>query len=81
VEFIFSNHALEQIKRRNISVKTIEFILENPDRTAIQANTMVYQAIIQENNKNYMIRIFVNRMVDPAVVITAYKTSKIDKYL
>jgi hypothetical protein len=81
VKYIFSNHAVEQIKRRNIDVKTIEFILENPNQTTIRANTMVYQAIIKENSKDYLIRMFVNHLVNPAVVITAYKTSKIDKYL
>jgi len=37
--------------------------------------------VILENDKAYLIRIFVNHLVDPAVIITAYKTSKIDKYL
>lgn len=81
MKFIFSNHALKQIKNRNIEPKIVEFILENPDQVLLQTNKLIYQKTIQEHYKSYLIRIFVNHLVDPAVVITAYKTSKVDKYL
>lgn len=81
MKFIFSNHALEQLKSRNIDVKVIEQILENPEMVIKQSDKLIYQSLIKENHRRYLIRIFVNHLVDPAVIITAYKTSKIDKYL
>lgn len=41
---------------------------------------VVYQNAIVENNKTYLIRVFVNETKIPAIIITAYKTSKIQKY-
>lgn len=81
MNFIFSNHALKQLGSRNIDIETIERILENPDKITEEADKLIYQSLISENNKSYLVRIFVNHLVDPTVIITAYKTSKIDKYL
>lgn len=80
MDFVFSNHALNQIESRNIDKKTIEKILENPDKITQQIDKLIFQSVIWDNDKNYLIRIFVNNRVNPAVIITAYKTSKIDKY-
>ncbi|RYE20057.1 MAG: DUF4258 domain-containing protein [Sphingobacteriaceae bacterium] len=81
MDFIFSNHALQQINLRNISSKTVERIMENTDQILKQENKLIYQSLIRGDDKDYLIRIFVNHLVDPAVIITAYKTSKINKYL
>lgn len=81
MKFIFSNHALKQIKLRNIGVQAIGQILEKPDRITEQSDKSIYQSLIWEKDKAYLIRIFINHLVNPAVIITAYKTSKIDKYL
>ncbi|RYE29497.1 MAG: DUF4258 domain-containing protein [Sphingobacteriaceae bacterium] len=65
---------------RNISLKTVERIMENPDQIIEQENKLIYQSLVRKDNKDYLIRIFINHLVDSAVIITAYKTSKIDKY-
>ena len=80
INYIFSNHALEQLKRRSIKRSTIEHIVENPDEIIEENNKKIYQGIIKDNSKRYLYRIFVNTNEDPYVIITAYKTSKIDKY-
>lgn len=36
--------------------------------------------MVLENNKTYLIRVFVNEAKTPPLIITAYKTSKIQKY-
>lgn len=81
MDFIFSNHALKQINLRNISLEIVKQVMDNPDHITEQENKVIYQSLIRGNDKNYLIRIFVNHLVDPAVIITAYKTSKISKYL
>jgi hypothetical protein len=39
-----------------------------------------YQSIVEFDAKPYLLRLFVNATVDPAVVATLYRTSKIKKY-
>ena len=40
----------------------------------------VYQKLVVENNKSYLYRVFVNKLKTPPLIITAYKTSKTEKY-
>lgn len=82
MKYIFSQHALDQIKKRNIHKDIIEHILLKPDKIIEEPNYTIYQAIIEEKRtgKNYLYRIFVNTRKQPNLVITVYKTSKIDKY-
>lgn len=42
---------------------------------------MCYQSLVDfGGGKTYLLRVMVNETVDPAVVVTAYRTSKIKKY-
>ena len=76
----FSKHALEQMMCRNISIVVANNILRNPQQIVNQGDKTIYQSVVTENRKQYLIRIFVNTKKDPNIVVTAYKTSKIDKY-
>lgn len=81
INFRFSGHALNQIRNRGLSLPVIESILADPDLVSKDpADVSVYQKIVLENNKLYLYRVFVNVIKEPPVVITAYKTSKTDKY-
>jgi ribosome biogenesis protein Nip4 len=77
----FSKHFLEQIKLRDINIKEVEETLNKPDNIVMEVDLTVYQKIISSNNKTYLLRIFVNELKVPNVLITAYKTSKLNKYL
>ena len=57
------------------------WIIENATEITEQEGVTVYQNTILENNKTYLIRVFVNQHKTPPLIITAYKTSKIQKYL
>lgn len=61
---------------RGISKNVVEQIIENPALTKEEDGIKIYQSIID----NYLIRIFVNEIKDPKLIITVYKTSKIKKY-
>ncbi len=76
MNFVFSKHALEQMELRGISKNVVEQIIENPALTKEEDGIKIYQSIID----NYLIRIFVNEIKDPKLIITVYKTSKIKKY-
>lgn len=82
MEFIISKHCKEQLQLRNIPEDLISQILHAPMQiTKEDECTMVYQSIISaENEKKYLYRIFVNICKQPNLVITVYRTSKIDKY-
>ena len=79
MEYIISKHCLEQIKLRGITVDELNSVLKKPDLVLKQGEEItVYQALTFD--KNYLIRIFVNTLKQPNLIITAYKTSKINKY-
>ncbi len=80
-EYIFSNHALEQMNTRNISTEIVSKILSNADQILTQEGKKIYQSIINfEKEGKYLVRIFINTKKEPNVIITVYRTSKIEKY-
>jgi hypothetical protein len=66
---------------RDISRETVEGILSVPDQTVEQDNLIVFQSIIKDSQEQrFLIRVFVNIDKIPPLVITVYRTSKIEKY-
>ena len=54
-------------------------IINNPDVIIRQDEEIeVYQGL--NFDRTYLYRIFVNTLKEPKLIVTAYKTSKIDKY-
>jgi hypothetical protein len=81
LEYIFSKHSIGQIKLRGLSMDIIEDVLLFPGRIIGDvADIVIYQKIVIEDNKRYLYRVFVNKAKKPPLVVTAYKTSKTDKY-
>jgi hypothetical protein len=80
MNYVFSKHALEQLKIRNITEKSVNEIVEYPKKTIeFDECIKIYQAMI-EPEKLFLLRVFINTCKEPAVIITVYKTSKIKKY-
>lgn len=81
MKFEFSKHALDQIEHRSISKEMILFVVNHPDLIIKQdESTKIYTKLVEEDSKNYLYRVFVNYIKNPLVIITAYRTSKIEKY-
>jgi len=82
MEYRISRHAKQEIERRNIPVDIVDGILVSPDQIVEEYdNKKAYQSIIQmEDGKSYLVRVIVNNTIEPAVVVTVYRTSKISKY-
>ncbi len=76
----FSKHALEQMALRSISVEIAQSIINNPQQTITQEGKRIYQSIINFEDGDYLIKLFINIEKQPNLVITIYKTSKIEKY-
>ena len=81
MNFIFSQHALEQMKSREFSQEVVEDILNYPDEIKQEEGLSIYQSIVPFLPKgNYLVRVFVNTTKMPNLIVTVYKTSKISKY-
>lgn len=80
MDIILSRHAKEQLQLRGISEEIVWQILSENKLYAREDNLSVYHGFISENGKSYLIRIFINELVSPNLIVTVYKTSKIKKY-
>ena len=59
----------------------VERVLESPEqKTLVLENIICYQSRAEISGKQYVLRVLVNETVQPSVVVTAYRTSKIRKY-
>ena len=81
--FEFTDHALTEMARRQISEKDVKAVLANPEQTEMaREGRAVYQSRFEmgEPPKTFLLRVFVD--IDPRLpyVVTVYRTSKIEKY-
>ena len=77
----FSMHSLRQMEARSLSREVILSVINLADQIIIQDSiTTIYSKLIIESENLYLYRVFVNVFKKPNLVITAYKTSKIEKY-
>jgi hypothetical protein len=81
VNFILSPHAEEKIIQRQISLKILQDILNNPEQILEEDGLKVYQGtFVAINNKTYLLRIYINDLIEPQKIVTLYVTSKLRKY-
>lgn len=82
-EFEFSSHSIEQMQLRDIDPEIVLEVVRHPDTIDRKdSNQEVYQKLIMfGNNKNYLVRVIVNTSVNPKLIITVYRTSKLNKYI
>ena len=73
----FTKHALERMRIRGITKEEIIDTINNPKK---ELNDSFGNVIAHKVKKKYLLRVFYNIKEDSKIVITAYKTSKIDKY-
>ena len=76
----FSKHVLEQMELRGISKQEILNATENFVSKNHEDGLLVLNTLILENGKQFLMRIFINEKVNPNLIVTVYKTSKIRKY-
>ena len=82
MNYQLSLHAREQLERREIPLSFLESVLKSPQQIIAQSDgTKAYQSQLDwGTGKIYLLRIVVRDDVDPLMVVTVYKTSKIKKY-
>jgi len=81
MKFHFSRHVLDEMNKRKIPQKLVEHTLHAPEQKVPEVDEITcYQSQVEIDGKTYLLRIMVNEMMKPAVVVTMYRTSKISKY-
>ncbi len=82
MEFKFTKHAEEEMKRRKIPREFIESVLDSPQQIVEEyGGKKAYQSKINfGSGKIYLLRVIVDDSREPPTVITVYRTSKISKY-
>jgi flagellar biosynthesis/type III secretory pathway ATPase len=81
MNYRISAHAQLEMRRRKIAPDSLDQVMRAPDQIVPAANgRQVYQRHEQGDGKRYLLRAVVQRAESDSVVITVYRTSKIDKY-
>jgi len=82
MRFQISRHAREEMRLRGLPEDLVDAVLQNPLQIVNEyGNKKAFQSIVNlGTGKDYLVRVIVNDSVEPANVVTAYKTSRIKKY-
>lgn len=79
--FVITPHALFEMKRRRLSEEVVGKVLADPDqRIEVRPGRHVLQSRVSMKGRTYLVRVFVDIEATPAEVVTAYRTSKVEKY-
>ncbi len=80
----FTEHSLEQVERRKISIEVLEKVITNPDQKFVDKDDRdrkICQSKIFDNlGRQKLLRAVIEETGKEIVVVTAYITSKIEKY-
>lgn len=80
-QFRYSAHALSEMEKRNINRSNVDEVLAEPMQKIPEHEEIIcYQSKMLLSGKPYLLRVMVNETKDPFLVVTVYKTSKINKY-
>lgn len=82
-EYRLTAHAQFEMERRQISETEIARVLSSPEQTEmVRPGRAVFQSRMESGEplKSYLLRVFVDFDRQPAEVITAYRTSRVEKY-
>ena len=80
---VFTSHARFEMGRRGLSEDVIRLVLQAPAQSwEVRPGRLLLQSILSMGDplKDYVIRVIVDVDRTPNEVVTAYRTSKIDKY-
>jgi hypothetical protein len=81
--YVLTDHVRWQMQRRSISEAELIAVLEAPEQCEeVRPGRCVYQSMVSigESSRPYLLRVFVDVDRDPPEVVTAYRTSRVEKY-
>ncbi len=77
-QITFIQHALDRLKERGINEELVIKVIENPDNIDPESQR---RRIAQKLINGKLLRVVYDDEDESIVVISAYRTSKVDKYL
>lgn len=81
LDWVLTPHAESELRRRGLAPSLIGEVLAAPERRrSFRPGREVVEARRVFEEKQYLVRVFVDVDRSPAEVVTAYRTSKIAKY-
>jgi len=76
-----SPHAATELTRRGFPASELQAALAEPEQVLpVRQGRVVLHRRYSHRGRIYLLRVFVDVDVTPAVVVTWYRTSKIEKY-
>ena len=80
-QWILSSHASDRLVARGITNDKVRLVIDEPDQL-IKENSCkhIYQKKIKTDKSLFLYRVFMNVCKKPNLVITAYRTTKFEKY-
>ncbi len=80
--FRYSRHAEEEMVRRGIPRALADGVLRRPQQIVPERGSRkAYQSKVTfDDGQCFLLRLIIDDAIDPAVVVTAYRTSRIEKY-
>lgn len=80
--FQLSDHARQELQRRSIPQSLLTAVLDHPQQIlSEQHGRRAYQSQLDfGGGRVFLLRAIVDDRVEPAIVVTVYRTSKIAKY-
>jgi hypothetical protein len=76
--FRWSLHAIMETNRRGIACEVVEQVVRDPQQVVtLEIGREVRQSI---DEFGALVRVIVDVESDPVVIVTAYRTSKVEKY-
>ena len=82
MNYTLSRHAREELALRQIPPDLLASVLQQPQQVVPERGTKkAYQSQVDfGDGRKFLLRVIVDDAIDPAVVVTVYRTSKINKY-
>lgn len=82
MNFSFSNHAEQELALRRIPRPLVDEVLRNPQQIVPERGPKkAYQSKMDfGGGRIFLLRAIVDDTVNPAIVVTVYRTSKVSKY-
>ena len=84
MDFRLSRHADWEMTRRGITLDLVQDVMDQPEQRLVDDSATgrwIHQSRLRfEDGKIYLLRVVVAEDEQPPVIVTAYRTSKIEKY-
>ncbi len=76
-----TEHAGLEMQRRQVRPEWVEAVMAEPEQIVAGLDgRKVYQGRVSADGKTYLLRLIVEDWHTPPVIVTLYRTSKIEKY-